>query len=80
MKSLTFQDIDPEEAIRDWPGRRARHIEQFLEHIETTAKEMAELQAEIEDFGASDLSEQERQEFAECLEEQRQARYVFDCR
>ncbi|KAI1045821.1 hypothetical protein LB505_014328 [Fusarium chuoi] len=66
-------DIDPEEAIRDWPGRRARHIEQFLEHIETTAKEMAELQAEIEDFGASDLSEQERQEFAECLEEQRQA-------
>ncbi|KAF5628695.1 hypothetical protein F25303_10328 [Fusarium sp. NRRL 25303] len=66
-------DIDPEESIRDWPGRRARHIEQLLEHIEATTKEIAELQAEIEDFGASDLSEQERQEFAECLEEQRQA-------
>ncbi|KAF5708726.1 hypothetical protein FGLOB1_6265 [Fusarium globosum] len=66
-------DIDPEESIRDWPGRRARHIEQLLEHIETATKEIAELQAEIEDFGASDLSEQERQEFAECLEEQRQA-------
>ncbi|SCO45533.1 uncharacterized protein FFNC_10346 [Fusarium fujikuroi] len=66
-------DIDPEESIRDWPGRRARHIEQLLEHIETATKEIAELQAEIEDFRASDLSEQERQEFAECLEEQRQA-------
>ncbi|KAG5757402.1 hypothetical protein H9Q70_000052 [Fusarium xylarioides] len=66
-------DIDPEESIRDWPGRRARHIEQLLEYIETATKEIEELQAAIEDFGASDLSEQERQEFAECLEEQRQA-------
>ncbi|KAF5644498.1 hypothetical protein F52700_2498 [Fusarium sp. NRRL 52700] len=66
-------DIDPEESIRDWPGRRARHIEQLLEHIETAAKDIEALQAEIEDYGASDLSEQERQEFAECLEEQRQA-------
>ncbi|KAF5543358.1 hypothetical protein FNAPI_9680 [Fusarium napiforme] len=66
-------DIDPEESIRDWPGRRARHIEQLLEQIETTTKEIEELQADIEDFGASDLSEQERQEFAECLEDQRQA-------
>ncbi|KAG5821622.1 hypothetical protein H9Q71_000153 [Fusarium xylarioides] len=66
-------DIDPEESIRDWPGRRARHIEQLLEYIETATKEIEELQADIEDFGASDLSEQERQEFAECLEEQRQA-------
>ncbi|KAF5714445.1 hypothetical protein FMUND_7407 [Fusarium mundagurra] len=66
-------DIDPEEAIRDWPGTRARHIEHLLEQIETATKEIEEFQAEIVDFGASDLSEQERQEFAECLEEQRQA-------
>ncbi|KAI7770499.1 hypothetical protein LZL87_002870 [Fusarium oxysporum] len=67
-------DIDPEESIRDWPGRRARHIEQLLEHIETATKEIEELQADIEDYGASDLSEQERQELAECCEDQRQAR------
>ncbi|KAL5613158.1 hypothetical protein FOVSG1_002221 [Fusarium oxysporum f. sp. vasinfectum] len=66
-------DIDPEESIRDWPGRRARHIEQLLENIETANKEIEELQAEIEDYGASDLSEQERQELAECWEDQRQA-------
>ncbi|EMT69826.1 hypothetical protein FOC4_g10008261 [Fusarium odoratissimum] len=66
-------DIDPEESIRDWPGRSARHIEQLLENIETANKEIEELQAEIEDYGASDLSEQERQELAECWEDQRQA-------
>ncbi|KAF4497513.1 hypothetical protein FAGAP_6314 [Fusarium agapanthi] len=66
-------DIDPEESIRDWPGARARHIEQLLEHIETSTKEIEELQADIEDYGASDLSEQERQELVEYLEDQRQA-------
>ncbi|KAF5678788.1 hypothetical protein FCIRC_6403 [Fusarium circinatum] len=66
-------DIDPEESIRDWPGTRARHIEQLLEHIETSTKEIEELQADIEDLGASDLSEQERQELVEYLEDQRQA-------
>ncbi|KAF5974290.1 hypothetical protein FBULB1_7849 [Fusarium bulbicola] len=66
-------DIDPEESIRDWPGTRARHIEQLLEHIETATKEIEELQADIEDLGASDLSEQERQELVEYLEDQRQA-------
>ncbi|KAF5530041.1 hypothetical protein FMEXI_13782 [Fusarium mexicanum] len=66
-------DIDPEESIQDWPGRRARHIEQLLEHIETATKEIEELQADIEDLGASDLSEQERQELVEYLEDQRQA-------
>ncbi|KAF4944710.1 hypothetical protein FGADI_12485 [Fusarium gaditjirri] len=67
-------DIDPEESIRDWPGTRARHIEQLLEHIETATKEIDELQAEIEDYGANDLSEEERQEQAACWEDQRQAR------
>ncbi|KAF4415669.1 hypothetical protein FACUT_13229 [Fusarium acutatum] len=66
-------DIDPEESIRDWPGRRARRIEQLLEQIKTATKEIEELQADIEDYGASDLSEQERQELAECWEDQRQA-------
>ncbi|RKL46889.1 hypothetical protein BFJ72_g2628 [Fusarium proliferatum] len=66
-------DIDPEESIRDWPGRRARHIEQLLEHIEATTKEIDELQADIDDYEASDLSELERQELAECREDQRQA-------
>ncbi|KAG9498470.1 hypothetical protein J7337_009275 [Fusarium musae] len=67
-------DIDPEESIRDWPGRRARRIEQLLEHIEATTKEIEELQEDIDDYEASDLSEQERQELAECRGDQRQAR------
>ncbi|KAF9772316.1 hypothetical protein IL306_009980 [Fusarium sp. DS 682] len=66
-------DIDPEESIRDWPGKRARHIEQLLEHIETTDKAIEELQTDIEDYEAGDLSEQERNELAECREDQRQA-------
>ncbi|EWG45996.1 hypothetical protein FVEG_15903 [Fusarium verticillioides 7600] len=66
-------DIDPEESIRDWPGRRARRIEQLLEHIEATTKEIEELQEDIDDYEASDLSEQERQELAECRGDQRQA-------
>ncbi|KAJ0135579.1 hypothetical protein HZ326_21403 [Fusarium oxysporum f. sp. albedinis] len=67
-------DIDPEESIRDWPGRRARHIEQLLEYIETTNKEIEELKADIEDYEAADLSEHERRELAECREDLRQAR------
>ncbi|RYC86006.1 hypothetical protein BFJ63_vAg11186 [Fusarium oxysporum f. sp. narcissi] len=66
-------DIDPEESIRDWPGRRARHIEQLLEYIETTNKEIEELKADIEDYEAADLSEHERRELAECREDLRQA-------
>lgn len=73
-----MQDIDPEESIRDWPGRRARHIEQLLEYIETTNKEIEELKADIEDYEAADLSEHERRELAECREDLRQARYVSD--
>ncbi|EXK95623.1 hypothetical protein FOQG_04173 [Fusarium oxysporum f. sp. raphani 54005] len=66
-------DIDPEESIRDWPGRRARHIEQLLEYIETTNKEIEELEADIEDYEGADLSEHERRELAECREDLRQA-------
>ncbi|KAF6518691.1 hypothetical protein HZS61_017065 [Fusarium oxysporum f. sp. conglutinans] len=66
-------DIDPEESIRDWPGRRARHIEQLLEYIETTNKEIEELKADIEDYEGADLSEHERRELAECREDLRQA-------
>ncbi|KAM0187534.1 hypothetical protein ACHAPI_011071 [Fusarium lateritium] len=67
-------EIDPEEAIRDWSGSRARHIEQILEHIEITTNELSELEEDIKDYQEHELSIEEAQELIECCTRQRQAK------
>ncbi|KAF4448281.1 hypothetical protein F53441_8315 [Fusarium austroafricanum] len=66
-------DIDPEESMRDWPGQRARHIEQIIDRIKSATEDIDDLQTDIEDLEAEDLSEEERRELAEYREQQRQA-------
>ncbi|KAF4962888.1 hypothetical protein FSARC_9044 [Fusarium sarcochroum] len=67
-------DINAEEAIRDWPGERARRIERFLDNIEGATKEIDDLQRDIEDYEGDDLSDEERRELDECYRDQNQAR------
>ncbi|KAF4998211.1 hypothetical protein FGRMN_3260 [Fusarium graminum] len=66
-------DIDPEEAMRDWPGQRQRHIKQILDNIENTTAEIDELQEDIKYYQEGDLSEEERLETRSCIEKERQA-------
>ncbi|KAM0549840.1 hypothetical protein ACHAPJ_009282 [Fusarium lateritium] len=67
-------DINAEEAIRDWPGERASCIEQFLDNIAVATTEINDLQIDIEDYEGDDLSDEERQVLETCYREQGQAR------
>ncbi|KAF5668081.1 hypothetical protein FHETE_5347 [Fusarium heterosporum] len=66
-------DIDPEEAMRDWPGQRQRRIKQILDEIESATAEFNELEEDIRDYREGDLSDEEWQEMRSCIDKQRQA-------
>ncbi|KAM5344685.1 hypothetical protein ACJ41O_010547 [Fusarium nematophilum] len=54
-------DIQAEEAIRDWRGEKAKTIKQLLHAIATDEKDEKDVQEELDDYeGEEDLSEDER--------------------
>lgn len=72
-----YQDIQAEEAIRDWRGERARRIQQFMDAIATNRRDMENIQADLADYAADgDLSEGEAKKLFALNRSSEQAKQV----
>ncbi|ETS82271.1 hypothetical protein PFICI_07273 [Pestalotiopsis fici W106-1] len=59
-------DIKPSEAIRDWKGSKAKHIQKLWDQVDTTEDKLAEVKEELEGLADDDDEELNDEELALC--------------
>jgi hypothetical protein len=61
-----YQVIEPSEAVRDWKGNKAKHIQKLCDRVETTEDRLAEVKEELEGLADDEDGELNDEELALC--------------
>ncbi len=75
-----IQDIQADEAQRDWTGQRAAHVQELIHTISGVETDLAEILvdiAELEEEGLDELSAEEQAEYTQLNEQERRLRFVL---
>jgi glutaredoxin 2 len=57
---IDFQDIQPEEAKKDWKGQKAKDVQRLIDAVATDDQDLQDIETKLEDI--DDLTEDEKED------------------